>query len=161
MQSGKLGRSQGPSVFWVHKPAMEECLYCWGSELGTKILHPRQVDWSNSTCMKVPAAVAWALDCRNLGAQGEGRQSIWSRTWLNFPEFADCIAIISTCHHRDRSPSYKTSSPWIGSLSGGNHKIIRTTQTDKEKKQRNKCFLLKISWSINVSDIREKPTDGL
>lgn len=78
-QSSKLDWNHGPSVFFVLKLVDTGVAQLLWDELGPKRFHPRQVDWSNSTCMKgawkTSAAVALALTYRKSGFQGEGKAS--------------------------------------------------------------------------------------
>lgn len=82
-QSGKLSQSHEPDVFLVTRWWVQESLNYYCGKLGTNRSYPRQVDWSNSISIKgvckSATTVAWALDYRNLGAQGESRQCILLR----------------------------------------------------------------------------------
>lgn len=84
-QSGKLSQSHEPDVFLVTRWWVQESLNYYCGKLGTNRSYPRQVDWSNSISIKgvckSATTVAWALDYRNLGAQGESRQCILLRIW--------------------------------------------------------------------------------
>lgn len=78
-----LSQSHEPDVFLVTRWWVQESLNYYCGKLGTNRSYPRQVDWSNSISIKgvckSATTVAWALDYRNLGAQGESRQCILLR----------------------------------------------------------------------------------